>query len=281
MKAEYINPGLLYESAAQKLAQATVEDDRESVTRVGRLVRRHFREGTELRDELDSMRALTESGGMREGAATRLLSAVRDRVSQIDPARLKAQKAAAWNELQEAGVSYGRVGPHELAPWGVVELLFQEWRDARPDLKQLATLEDAAIHLLMTEAHVEEEATPEPVDPLVMKIMVEKFNGRYGPALNEEQRKLLSEYALGSGDTRSINNRLDMLRTETLDEIDAYLQGAQSDTLEVRKLRVIHQKLQEEVIDPQSEKVDEAQVVRFMGLAKLLEELRSDDGAEV
>ena len=155
--------------------------------------------------------------------------------------------------------------------------LFSEWRaGCMANLSTLAALEEAVTERLMQERSEEPDFIPLTADPLVMKLMVEKFNKRYGGTLNGDQRELLQLFAMPAddGSIEALQERFRGIQETAATEIDSYIKRSESPMVQERLRSTLEQ------LNTESIEVNEGSIVRHMAIAGLLEELRSEEDEE-
>ena len=107
-------------------------------------------------------------------------------------------------------------------------------------------------------------------DDLVVKIMTEKINKRYGNLLNREQRDIIKEYVFSIFDDEgaSIKRRLHEIKIESLSELERFIKMTDNKVL-LEKISHVESKIKNQEI-----KVDDDTISRFLTISKLRCELR-------
>jgi hypothetical protein len=158
--------------------------------------------------------------------------------------------------------------------FATIQTLFNDWRDTGvPDINRIANYEKKLQeHLMQPVQEVEQlqESSDPSHDVLVVKLMAEKLNKRYGKCLNPLQRSLLSMYAF-EGVSDKLSDSMHSIKDTTLQLLESYGNElrAKGDTFSLNKLHEVKNTI--EKLDPQS--MDDTIVARFLKLCELKEEL--------
>lgn len=201
------------------MAQCVVEGDDERLKALARAARRAFAPSTVLGRELSLARPLVEGGGLAAQVAERLIENTRDVVvaAAADRRASRAQRRDARRTFEALGVVPASDVRSEL-----VDALFSEWHRAVPDPVTQTTAEVAAVKMLQEPRQAAAEDARQR-DPLAEKLMVERFNARYGRELSRSQQGLLA--AVATDDTALIEGAVTDAVSSVVRSIDAHLTG--------------------------------------------------------
>tara|TARA_R110001583_G_scaffold8435_21_gene40331 strand:+ start:1814 stop:2662 length:849 start_codon:yes stop_codon:yes gene_type:complete len=196
------NTAILFELLVRQIAADTMEN-RNSPAIV--LLKKHFREGTELYKELSLYRTLAEERFVAENQATRFLSAAVQSRKQLNETTLRRSKynliRDIKNKLVFENFINARISNYKLNA-SIYKLFEYNVTDSPAEITrcQLVITEH-----IITEKAVVNNPTPalELEDPVVRKlaskIVIDRFNEKYS-GLNADQKELLKEYV------NSVNN---------------------------------------------------------------------------
>lgn len=278
------NAGLLYEFLVRTVSRALVEGDTGKSARALKVLRRHFKPGTELYREFRLINALVRTSVLSESVASSILSEARVASCKYDLRALESQKQALIRDivgtLKDDGFFDQQVD--EYKAYATAQVLLNEWRKQSTgagDIGTIALFEDTLVRWLMSP-----KDEPKAVllnnesagtNRVLMRVMMKKLNEKYVGALLPEQVKLLRSYAFSSvrDDPRIISSRLEEVKVATVGRIDSYTTGKPADDLVVKKLTEARSK----ILDEDVSSVDDGTVSRFMVYIKLCEELGSED----
>ena len=123
----------------------------------------------------------------------------------------------------------------------------------------------------MSPISIEEQVNPE-INNLVVQIMTEKFNKRFGNALTQDQKTLIKEYVFSqNGDTNRFSSTLGSIRRKTIKELKNYKRECDNVVVS-KKIDPVIQSLQEIDIS----KINDSTMARFLMLCHLQYELKGD-----
>lgn len=269
------NVGLLYEFLTRHAAEGMVDGDDARVRRSIRLLRRHFKEGTELQREFRLFHALMNTCVDSQDMASRILLAAKEASRHYDSEALDREKSLLIRGINHTfdddGFYDKRVD--EYRTYATVQVLLNEWRKPRPDdIAGVARYEDELVqHLLRPKANnVLDEHRDDRVDDLVVGLMFKRVDGKYRGLLNDEQLGLLTCYAgsLRSGDDLALRGMLKEQRDATLRAIDSYAGGGPNDAGTIRRLAEVRG-----LAAAEPDAIDDRVIAQHLRLARLRQEI--------
>jgi hypothetical protein len=196
------NTAILFELLVRQIAADTMEN-RNSPAIV--LLKKHFREGTELYKELSLYRTLAEERFVAEAQATRFLSAAVQSRKQLNETTLRRSKynliRDIKNKLVFENFINARISNYKLNA-SIYKLFEYNVADSPAEITRCqGMIIEYVIRKEKESAPINESFTKE--DPVVRKlaskIVVDRFNEKYS-GLNADQKELLKEYV------NSVNN---------------------------------------------------------------------------
>ena len=182
------NTAFIFEALSHEMTKAIVSKDDERKTAVVSIVKKHFKKGTELRKELDLFKSLNKSSESQRERATRVVQEVRNQHQKIDKDKLFLEQTAlihAINKTLSKNVFSNFVGNYKHL--ATISKMFSD----EVSVKERMLLEDTVVSTITEETEID---TMKPVDEVVYKTFVQKFNEEYSSVLPEEQKELLKRY---------------------------------------------------------------------------------------
>jgi len=266
------NAGLVYEFLLRQMIDGVLREDTSYSDRALSIIKRRFKQGTELYREWRLMNALVKTTGVDETVANAIIRETRDAVRRYDRVRLDREKSALIQEVNHTfgSTTYDR-GVPQYKTYATVQTLFDDWRSTGvPNIQRIAEYESKLQQRLTSEASTKLTEQPDPqADALVVKLMIEKLNHQYAHKLGPQQRSLLGRYTF-EGVTESMRRELGKLKDEVLDLVEKYdVTLNKSDIFTKRKLTEVRDVVRS--LDPQT--IDDVTLPRFMKLCELKEEL--------
>ena len=172
------NVGLLYEFLIQTITEALIDNNKKRSGVALKLIKKHFKPGTELHKEFRLVNALVKSTISSEHVAASIMNEAKVAARSHDIEKLDREKSLlikSINHQLQDDQFYDRT-IKEYKTYATVQMLLNSWRQKNSDLKQVATFESAILnHLLLpkeeiTGGEISEHSTGS--SRLLMKIMM-------------------------------------------------------------------------------------------------------------
>mgnify|MGYP003118094746 CR=1 FL=1 len=184
------NTAFLYEALVRELTKCIVSKDKERQGIVVSIVREHFCKDSSLRAELELYKVLYEVDPSEAHLCEKLLSEVKRSHSLIDREKIFKEQTNLINKINTllSKDVFSNFVPNYKDLATIAQIL-------NPDLsvKHRVLLESNWVKSnAVTIDTIENKMAP--IDNLVYKTFVSKFNKQYDGKLLEEQRELLSKY---------------------------------------------------------------------------------------
>ena len=184
------NTAFLYEALVRELTKCIVSKDETRKGIVVSLVKEHFAKGTALRSELDLSKTLYESEDLDARLCEKLLNEVKRGHDLLNKDEIFSEQTALINKINKllSKNVFSNFVPNYKNLATIAQIL-------NPDvsIKHRVLLEGNLIEAISAEVESDKEPMA-PIDNLVYKTFVSKFNEQYDGKLLEEQRELLSKY---------------------------------------------------------------------------------------
>jgi hypothetical protein len=183
------NTAFLYEVLVKELTRAVVNKDARSKRFVGALIKESFSARSILGAELECYNTLLDTTGLELHVAEKLLQETKVFRSQLDGKRIFDRQTKIINKINKtlSKEAWGAFIPN-FKSLATVAAIFNS---ATP-VKQRVLHEDTMIKRMHMPEKVE-ESNLVPIDNLVYRAFVNKFNTQYN-ALLSEQKQLLGRY---------------------------------------------------------------------------------------
>lgn len=275
------NSLLIYEFLVQTISRALVEDDKRRSASALKILRKHFRPGTEIYKEFRLMNALAKSTVSSEHVAASIMKEAKTAAIGFDLEALDKEKSILIRNINHVINDENFYDQHvaEYRTFASIQVLINEWRSTEKDLGRMAQYEDIVMRHLVTRKETPSDVTVNEdtsgTARLLMKVMTKKLNEKYDGVLNDQQKSLVKAYAYStaSSDQTSIVMKLKEIKTELLNLIDTYVCEVQHNDYLKNKLIETRDVLVGETL----EEVDDSIVTRFMLYSRLNDELKSKE----
>lgn len=274
------NTGLLYEFLIRAISQSLVAGNQKKSSVALKVIKRHFKPGTELYKEYRLINSLVKTTVSSEAVAASIIQEAKAAARSYEPKALDREKSLLIGTINRAinDEDFYDSQVNEYRIYATIQTLLNDWRSPDHDLGRLAQYEDQLLrHLVTPKVEVPDALITEDspgTSRLLMKVMMKKLNEKYAGVLSEEQRNLVRAYAFSTAndDPESIKKKLVEVKERLLAEIDKFSQQNADSEYVNKKMDEARQRIEGEQFDV----VDDDTVTRFMLYAKLSSELMSE-----
>jgi len=272
------NSILLYEFLVSSISKSLVEDDKRKSSSALKILRRHFKKGTNLYREFRLLNSLLKTTVSSPQVAGRILKEAKDAALSIDLSSLDREKSLLIRNINHTINNDGTFYDQQVNEYRVcatIQQLINEWRSDDSDISKIAEYEDQLMQWLLTpkqsiaEHTISEESAG--TSRLLMSVMTKKLNEKYAGSLNDQQKSIIKAYALSSdsNDMSHLKIKLEEVRHDLSNRIDSYIE-------EIKELPHLRTKLLEtrsELMNENIEEVNDSLITKFMIYSKLRTEL--------
>lgn len=194
---KYKNTGIIFELLSKQVVSDVLTNRGNTSLNI---IKKYFREGTQLHKELACYQALTESSGKKEPVAFKLLEVILKQRRILNETQLLKEKYKLIGEIKNnydvSKFFESRVSDYKL--YASVYKLF-EYNSSENPVGHISCYETILEHLtnrkpgqIRTVKSLYESQTDD-VKSLSFKLIIEKFNNKY-QFLNAKQKKLVSKF---------------------------------------------------------------------------------------
>ena len=236
------NPAFIFEALTREFAKAKLHKDQEKLNRVKRVMQEVFNKDGLLYKQLRLYKALTETRDVDYITAEKIIAEVHRVFSTFDKKALYDEQTTAIHKIN-----------HELAPtvfnhyvsnYKSLASAYQMFNDNTIGVKDRVLLERKIIQEMVSPSVDQKEE--EPVDELVVKMFIKKFNNTFGDLMTE-QKTLISKYmgSLEDDDTELkifVNEELERLKEEIKENIN--IEEFQADDSMKKKVAEVYKLLE-------------------------------------
>lgn len=277
------NSLLIYEFLVKTISKALIENDRRTSATALKILKKHFKPGTELYKEFRLMNALVKTTVSSDHVAASILKEAKTAVVSHDEKKLDREKSLLIRNINHGlnDDSFYDQQVNEYKLFATVQTLVNEWRSGDKDIQLIGQFEDALMKRLVEQKEVYKDSTisedSDGTARLLMKVMTKKLNEKYSGILNDQQRSLIKAYAYStaSNDSTSVKKKLQEIKEDLLQLIDSVTvqEEFKHHVYTKEKLNETRQVIAEESLGD----VDDGTVTRFMLYSRLKDELESKE----
>ena len=189
------NSILLYEFLVSSISKSLVEDDKRKSSAALKILKRHFKKGTNLYKEFRLLNSLIKTSVTSPQVASRILKEAKDAAIKLDTAELDREKSLLIRNINHTinnDNSFYDQHINEYRMCATIQQLINEWQSEDTDITKIAEYEDQLVHwLLLPKKNVSEHTISEEssgTSRLLMAVMSKKLNEKYSNVLNEQQK---------------------------------------------------------------------------------------------
>jgi hypothetical protein len=198
------NSALLYEFLIRHISNCLINDNKEEAKKAVAISKKYFSSGSPLRKELDLFKSVLDTNVKSKTSAQKILGEVVSAASKMNVRELDTQKSKLIKEINHTFENtnvYDYKIPH-YSIYASVHTLLSDKRNKKKILESVdrIKLEDNIVEFLTSDKKNDNVAESLKKNPnynnAVYRFVVERFHKKYDKKLNENQKKLLTKYAM-------------------------------------------------------------------------------------
>jgi hypothetical protein len=270
------NVGIIYELLLKHISTKLLEGKQKEAKKATKLIEKHFKKNTELYKEFRLFNALAKSNITNTHTVASILNEAKIASNNLDSKALERQKSALLKDINynivDKDFYYRSISDYR--DLGTVQLALNEWRKKDKDIKRLVDLEVKIGELMLREKGKinEQKYDASHSDRLVLKIMTEKFNRRYGEELSSDQKRIIEGYVfLSDKEPVKLQKFFAEKKKEALTNLDTFEDRSKNKYL-LSKLDEVRKK----IVELPSNIVDDTNVIKFLTLTKMISETKKE-----
>lgn len=270
------NVGIIYELLLNYISGKLLEGEKRQAKIATKIIEKHFKKGTELYKEFRLFNALANTSVTNTHTVASILNEAKVasrklNISKIEKAKYNLIKDINY-KINDKNFYYQTIANYR--DLGLVQSTLNEWRKKDIDIKKLIDYETKLGALLLKEKtkKVTEKLDNTHSDRLVLKLLTQKFNNRYGKELTSEQRKIIEGYVfLSEKEDSRINEFFESKKQEAFNTLNIFEDKSENKYL-LRKVDSVRQKIAELKTDD----ITDNSVVKFLTLTQMMNEINKE-----
>jgi flagellin-specific chaperone FliS len=184
------NTAFLYETLINEMTKAVVSNNKNNVAKISNIMKKYFSEGSILKEEVDLYKVLVDTKGLDGDTAEKMLNEVKRVYLSLDHQDIFVQQSKVISDMNKTLTK--NVFSNFVPNYKSLATISQMFSEKTP-VKDRVLLEQKVINNLVEKATTDSNNL-QPIDNLVYKTFVEKFNYKYSNHLISEQKELLNKY---------------------------------------------------------------------------------------
>lgn len=269
------NVGIVYELLLRAVSSYLVEGNKDKAQIALDIISTRFSKNTELFKEFRLFNALAKTRVTDSAISAVILTETKSAARRINHSSLDKEKSLLIRDinhrLNDEGFFHRRIANYrDLA---TIQTALNEWYlGDRSDLSKTVIVETKLVEMLKRPEEImqDEVHSDSNVDPLVVKILSEKFNKKYAGTLTEDQRGLIRDYVMmrtsdGPGD--QMVQRAQKIKEESIKSLDLIEKTEQNQIIQenIKGIRA-------RVTSLDLSTLDDDKLSKLMTLSQLIEE---------
>jgi hypothetical protein len=271
------NVGLIYEQLIRYTSKCILEGKNDKAEIAMSIMNDHFKPGTELYKEFRLFNALAQTYVDSENLAIRILDEAKSSALGHNSRQLDNEKSMLIRNINKKldfpGFFDMRIPNYRKL--ATVQTLLNTWRNTSGiTTPELAIHESRVVgYLTHKEQKVGVVKKPE-VTSLSLKLMQEKLERKYSDSLSNEQIALINTYVKSStrGDSKSLMESCKSIKTRAINALKK-LSTEKNEKIITEKFDPV----KKEISSLPEEKIQEADLSRYLTLIKLISEVENKD----
>jgi len=265
------NVGIIYEQLILTVSKGIVKNNPKLVKEAKKIIKKHFVPGSELYKEHKLFQALVKPYIDNDSLATSILGEAKKASRSHDQYRLEREKSRLIRDINIAfGKNFYNTRIKEYKEFATVQTLMNDWRENSTNIQRIVEFEQKVHNILTAEKTVKTLSEQKSADAsnLVVKIMTEKFNEKYGKKLTEQQSNLIKNYVM-SDKKISFESTLNSIKESCIRDLNRYSLKCDSSVVKNKIDPVIA-----ELKHLDTTQMNDENFSKFMTLCHLQEELK-------
>ena len=185
------NTAFLFEVLVCELTKAIIHGDLQKQEKTRNIISKHFSKGKPLHENLSTYRVILETRGEDKNFAERILNEMKSqRKFILDDSVFQSQT----DLIKDMNVEYTKSVFSNFVPnYKSLATIAQLFNTELP-IRDKVLLETRVVEYMCSKPETQQEQNLQPIDNLVYKTFVQKFNDKYSDSLLSEQKILLNRF---------------------------------------------------------------------------------------
>lgn len=268
------NVGIVYELLLNYISNNLIEGKKNNAKKATKIIERHFRKNSELYKEFRLFNAIAQTTASDTHIVASILGEAKNAVrNNIDHNKLEIEKSKLIKEINYAlGKDFYYNNIENYRDLGVIQMAINEWKNKNPDIKKLIDFESKIGEMMLNKSvkePIKENLDASHSDKLVLKIMTEKFNQRYGEDLTKDQKTIIENYVFYSDkNSKYLTTFFENKKNQALKNLEEFEDKSNNKYL-LRKLDEVKEKIKQLTTE-----ISDENVMKYLSVTKLIEEIR-------
>ena len=190
------NTAFVYEALIRELTESVVKNNKNKQNKIVSIIKEHFGGSSVLKEELGLYKSIYETRHIKKTTAEKIIVEAKQKHGSLNKKEIFKEQTALINKINKT--LSNKLFTSFVPNYKSIASVYSIFQDALP-VKDRVLLEEN-IAEQMSASVITEENIQQPIDSIVYRTFVNKFNEEYKETLNENQRELLSHYITSFAD---------------------------------------------------------------------------------
>ena len=266
------NTAFVYEALVRELTESVVKNNKNKQNKIVSIIKEHFNRASTLKKELELYQTIYETRHVDKNLAEKIVVQAKQEYGSLDKKKLFQEQSALINKINRTLSSklYSNFVPNYKSIASVYSIFQQEL-----PVKDRVLLEENIVNQMSASMNVE-KTEQKPIDSIVYRTFVNKFNEEYSSTLNEQQQTLLNHYVSSFSDNEI---ELKVYLNEEVGRLKASIEKSMLANSTINTDKVLKEKLENvySILESfQEKKIDTDLLETVLRTQELVEELETD-----
>lgn len=270
------NVGIIYEQIVTFICEQAIQNNDVDSKKALDILRKHFKKGTQLHKEYKLFTALHKTRNITESLSMSIINECKQACNyHFDEEKLEIEKSLLIKELNYnfgKGVIFeNKVKDYKI--YATIQVLLNEWRlKTNRDIEKIGLFESKLQNWLMTKDETKSSVVIKEYDPLVTKLMKEKYENKYSKLLNNQQKEIIDIFMnIEQQEESLLTEKLSILKENALLTVKKFKKDCNNSTLLENIDNVISN-----INTLDCEVITENNIEKFLYISKLIEEIKGE-----
>lgn len=266
------NTAFVYEALVREMTKSAIKNDKNKLNKIKKIIKEHFSRDSALKKELVLYKTIYETSGMKKELAEKMIIEAKLAYSRLDKSKIFKEQSSLIRVINRSLSS--DVFSNFVPNYKNLASLYSIFNDS-VDVKEKIILEEKVLESLVRDTNNLKEEK-DPIDNLVYKSFVKRFNEKYQNKLNEGQKTLLTKYVTSFVDG---GLELKVLMNEEIGTLKNRIKDAMSDPVisEDSDMFGKTKKVMEILESYRNKEIDLGMIEEVLKMQSLIEEIEKDD----
>lgn len=190
------NTAFVYEALIRELTESVVKNNKNKQNKIVSIIKDHFGNTSVLKEELELYKSIYETRHIKKSTAEKIVVEAKEKHSNLNKKEIFKEQTALINKINKT--LSGKIFTSFVPNYKSIASVYSIFQDALP-VRDRVLLEENIVDQMSASVETQQEGQL-PIDSIVYRTFVNKFNEEYQEVLTENQRELLSHYITSFAD---------------------------------------------------------------------------------